>query len=106
MLVRFGLLIALCNDCIGYVSDTVYELILMSYCLYCYQSLNQNEQEFHNSCAIKMFGTKHSPILYFQNNQLDEIAKRIVAKRIAVLGVQQKISLKLDTKAKQLPRLT
>ncbi|MBS1573543.1 MAG: HipA domain-containing protein [Bacteroidetes bacterium] len=65
-------------------------------CLYCYQLLNEDEQDFHPSCAKKMFGTKQAPIIDFNSKQLEELAKQIVIKSIAVTGVQPKLSLELE----------
>jgi len=75
-------------------------------CLYCYQSLNDDEQDFHNTCAKKMFGTKQAPIIDFNLKQLEELAKQIVIKSIAVTGVQPKLSLELEKHKKELSRLT
>ena len=41
-------------------------------CLYCYQLLNEDEQDFHSSCAKKMFGTKQAPIIDFNLKQLED----------------------------------
>ena len=38
-------------------------------CLYCYQQLNETEQDFHSACAKKMFGTKQAPIIDFNLKQ-------------------------------------
>ena len=79
-------------------------------CLYCYQPLNETEQDFHSSCAKKMFGTKQAPIIDFNLKQLEELAKQIVIKSIAVTGVQPKLSLELekypDSYRSELSRLT
>lgn len=78
---------------------------MMRRCLYCYQLLNENEIDFHSSCSRKMFGTTIPPILDFNQKQMEEMAKQIVVKSIAVTGVQPKLSLQLE-KAKQVSRLT
>ena len=79
-------------------------------CLYCYQPLNETEQDFHTSCAKKMFGTKQAPIIDFNLKELEELAKQIVIKSIAVTGVQPKLSLELekypDSYRSELSRLT
>jgi len=75
-------------------------------CLCCYQLLNEEEQDFHSSCAKKMFGTKKAPIIDFNLKQLEELAKQIVIKSIAVTGVQPKLSLELEKQKNELSRLT
>lgn len=75
-------------------------------CLYCYQLLSELEQDFHSSCAKKMFGTKQVPIIDFDLKQLEELAKQIVIKSIAVTGVQPKLSLELERHKNELSRLT
>ncbi len=75
-------------------------------CLYCYQSLNDDEPDFHSSCAKDMFGTKTPPIIDFDLKQLEELAKQIVIKSVAITGVQPKLSLDLEKKKGELSRLT
>lgn len=85
----------------------------MNKCLYCYQSLNENavsadrqETDFHSSCAKKIFGTSTPPVIDFDLKQLEELAKQIIIKSIAVTGVQPKLSLNLETHKNELSRLT
>lgn len=78
----------------------------MKKCLYCYQALNVDEFDFHQTCSKKIFGTSIPPILDFNLQETNEIAKKLVIKRIAVTGVQPKLSLELEKKIKEIPRLT
>lgn len=78
----------------------------MNKCLYCYQSINEKEQDFHSSCAKKMFGTTTPPIIDFDLKQLEELAKQIVIKSVAITGVQPKLSLDLEKHKGELSRLT
>lgn len=78
----------------------------MKKCLYCYQSLNEDEKDFHSSCAKKMFGTAIPPIIDFDLKQLEELAKQIIIKSVAVTGVQPKLSLDLEKCKGELSRLT
>lgn len=75
-------------------------------CLYCYQSLNEDEIDFHPACAKKIFGTTTAPIIDFDLKQLDELAKQIIIKSVAVTGVQPKLSLELEKQKGELSRLT
>lgn len=67
-------------------------------CLYCYQPLNNGEIDFHSSCSKKMFGTPIAPIIDFNLKELEELAKQIIIKSIAVTGVQPKLSLEIEKK--------
>lgn len=78
----------------------------MEKCLYCYQPLNENEKDFHPKCSKKIFGTETPPAIDFDLNKLEEMAKQIVIKSVAVTGVQPKLSLDLETKKGELSRLT
>jgi serine/threonine-protein kinase HipA len=75
-------------------------------CLSCYQPLNENEQDFHITCSKKMFGTKQAPIIDFNLKELEELAKQIVIKSVAVTGVQPKLSLEIEKHKNELSRLT
>ncbi len=78
----------------------------MEKCLYCYQSLNENEIDFHSSCVKKMFGTTTPPVIDFDIKQLEELAKKIIVKSIAITGVQPKLSLDLEKQKGEPSRLT
>ncbi|MFA7444962.1 MAG: HipA domain-containing protein [Flavobacteriaceae bacterium] len=78
----------------------------MKKCLYCYQQLNENETDFHSPCAKKMFGTTTPPIIDFDLKQLEELAKQIIIKSVAVTGVQPKLSLDLEKQKGEPARLT
>ena len=77
----------------------------MGKCLCCYQPLEE-ETDFHPSCAKKMFGTKIPPTLDFDLKQLEELAKQVIIKSVAVTGVQPKLSLNLERNGNELSRLT
>ena len=78
----------------------------MTNCLYCYKALNEVEQDFHTTCAKKMFGTKQAPIIDFNLKELEDLAKQIVIKSVAVTGVQPKLSLEIEKHKNELSRLT
>lgn len=78
----------------------------MKRCLYCYQTLGKSENDFHASCAKKMFGTATPPVIDFDLKQLEELAKQIIIKSVAVTGVQPKLSLDLEKHKNELSRLT
>lgn len=78
----------------------------MSRCLYCYQPLEKDLQDFHPSCAKKLFGTATVPIIDFDLKQLEELAKQIIVKSKAVTGVQPKLSLSVEKQKNQPSRFT
>ena len=65
-------------------------------CLYCYKELQKLDfGNFHRSCVNTFFGTKEPPVLQYSLNQMVDLAKNVVERRIAVPGVQPKLSLSL-----------
>jgi serine/threonine-protein kinase HipA len=78
----------------------------MNKCLYCYQPLDESDNDFHASCAKKIFGTATPPVIDFDLKQLEELAKQIIIKSVAVTGVQPKLSLDLEKHKDELSRLT
>lgn len=64
----------------------------MNNCLYCYKKLPDTETDFHNNCAKKIFN-KSAPDIPYDEGEMYRLAKRNINKRIAVTGVQPKLSL-------------
>jgi len=64
-------------------------------CLYCYQSLNENEVDFHPVCSRKIFGKPAAPLLPYSETQMEELGLRIVRSQVTVTGVQPKLLLDL-----------
>ena len=65
----------------------------MSNCLFCYQPLAANEQDFHTSCSKKIFGQPTAPALPYTEEDLEPLAKEVIQSQTAVTGVQAKLSL-------------
>lgn len=65
-------------------------------CLYCYQELAENGQEFHQQCSRKIFGRPAPPLLEYTSNQMLELAEKVVQSQSTVPGVQAKLSLGLQ----------
>jgi len=79
----------------------------MSKCLYCYQELTDGQKDFHPHCAKQFFGTAEAPILPFSRSSINELAREAVLSRIAVTGVQSKLSMDVNKGGKDEPdRLT
>ncbi len=76
-------------------------------CLYCYQALEGNHN-FHKNCSLKFFGTPVAPRIEYSLNQMEELAKNVIERSVAVPGVQAKLSMSLikKTKGKSDTRLT
>ncbi|PWT71149.1 MAG: toxin HipA [Bacteroidetes bacterium] len=65
-------------------------------CLYCYQLLTNNSADFHTACSRKFFGSDTPPALNISNDQMQDMAKEIVLRSVAVTGVQPKLSLTIE----------
>lgn len=66
-------------------------------CLYCYNTLQDDEIDFHSSCSRKIFGSNQPPELPYTEEQMMQLGLEVVKNQIAVPGVQPKISLDLET---------
>lgn len=75
-------------------------------CLCCYNPLKEGEVDFHPPCAKKMFGTNQAPQIDFNLKEIEELAKQIITKSIAVTGVQPKLSLEVLKLRGEASRLT
>ncbi|MBZ9777410.1 HipA domain-containing protein [Psychroflexus sp. CAK8W] len=68
-------------------------------CLYCYKAIEKG-YDFHEDCSLQFFGSKTPPEIEYSLNQMDELAKNVLERSIAVPGVQPKLSLSLTDEAK------
>jgi len=75
----------------------------MANCLFCYQALETGE--YHVACSKKFFGTAEVPKLELDKEKLRQLAQFTVNERLALTGVQPKISVSL-TGEKANKRLT
>jgi len=64
-------------------------------CLFCYKIVEQGE--YHASCSKKLFGTTTIPMLELDEEKLNILAQITVSERLALTGVQPKISLSLNS---------
>ena len=65
-------------------------------CLYCYHVLENENADFHEKCSRAFFGTPTPPELNYGSEEMQNLAKQIVLKSVAVTGVQPKISLTIE----------
>ena len=68
----------------------------MSRCLYCYRELNENEHDYHASCAKNFFGTAEAPVMEYTRADMDRLAENIIRSQTTLTGVQPKLSLNLQ----------
>lgn len=79
----------------------------MNKCLYCYQELEAGQKDFHPTCAKRFFGKTEAPTLPYSRSNINDLAKASVLNRIAVTGVQSKLSMDVNKGGKDEPdRLT
>jgi len=76
----------------------------MKRCLYCYKPLEENEIDFHRACSKKMFGQPEPPELPYTEEQMGELATKVIQSHVTVTGVQPKLSLHLESENKQGPK--
>lgn len=75
----------------------------MANCWFCYQDSGDNE--YHEKCSKRFFGITIAPQLELSDQLLKELADQTINKRIAITGVQPKLSVTLE-KSKENNRLT
>jgi serine/threonine-protein kinase HipA len=63
-------------------------------CLSCYQPVNEGK-DFHDRCSLEFFGSLTPPAIEYSLNQMEELAKAVVERSVAVPGVQAKLSMSL-----------
>lgn len=68
----------------------------MNKCLYCYKQLGEQEIDFHPTCSRKIFGSKIPPLLPYTEEQMLELADKVIKNHITVTGVQPKLSLNIE----------
>jgi len=64
-------------------------------CLYCYKLLQEGQVDYHPTCSKKIFDSKEVPLLEFTEEQMLELADQVIKSKIAVTGVQPKLSLEI-----------
>ena len=75
----------------------------MGHCWFCYQ--DSGNEEHHEKCSKKFFGIAIPPKLELDNQLLKDLADQTINERIAITGVQPKLSVTLE-KSKENNRLT
>lgn len=65
-------------------------------CLYCYEILAPEEIDYHAKCSRKIFGTPQAPVLPYKNEDIQELAERVIHSQTTLTGVQPKLSLDFE----------
>ncbi len=78
----------------------------MRKCLFCYQPLDNDNNDYHSTCTKRLFGSSQAPIIDFDLKELDELAKQFVIQSKAITGVQPKLSLNIEKHKNEPSRLT
>ena len=65
-------------------------------CLFCYKQLEKGQVDFHPTCSNKMFDKKQAPELTYTEDQMLELAEKVIKSQISVTGVQPKLSLEIE----------
>jgi serine/threonine-protein kinase HipA len=65
----------------------------MPNCLYCYQTLDEGQLDYHPKCSKAFFGTDQAPVLPYQLSDMEQLARDAALLSISVPGVQPKLSL-------------
>lgn len=73
----------------------------MRKCLFCYQSLTSNEQDFHAACSKRIFGQTTPPILAYSEDDVERLAEEVIQSQTAITGVQAKLSLHITGNSKE-----
>ncbi len=70
-------------------------------CLFCYELLSEQGQDFHASCSKKIFGQSAPPLLPYSESDIEHLAKEVIQSQVAVTGVQPKLSLQISGKQQE-----
>lgn len=73
----------------------------MRRCLYCYAELGEETSEFHKVCCRKIFGTTTPPELPYSEDQMLDLAEKVIRSQSTVTGVQPKLSLEIEKLSKK-----
>ncbi|KAB2816437.1 HipA domain-containing protein [Phaeocystidibacter marisrubri] len=68
-------------------------------CLYCYNPIEEG-RDIHEKCSMEFFGTPTPPEIPYSLDDMEELAKNVVERSVAVPGVQAKLSMSLVSEAK------
>lgn len=74
------------------------QLFMGRRCLHCYLPLTDTSSEVHQACNKRFYGQLNTPRLHYSFSDLTQLAEQVIQSRMAVTGVQAKVSLSLYRK--------
>lgn len=66
---------------------------MITRCLYCYQSLEEGNVDFHPTCSKKIFGQATPPSFGFDEQDMEALARQFINQGATITGVQAKLSV-------------
>lgn len=76
-------------------------------CLICFQSLENENNYYHENCCKTLFHSTQPPSISLEKKEIEKLALQNLNKRLAVTGVQKKLSIRLFSENKNsVPKLT
>lgn len=73
-------------------------------CLCCYKDIEgDTPNDYHQSCAQKLFGTRKVPELPYTRDNIEELALQVLETSTSITGVQPKLSLDINRGGKNEP---
>ncbi|MDR3626954.1 MAG: HipA domain-containing protein [Ignavibacteriaceae bacterium] len=75
-------------------------------CLFCYQRLDNSDQDFHKKCSNKIFGNENAPLLELSLNEVENYAVNLLRGSVSLTGVQPKLSVDIEKNKNKHYRLT
>lgn len=69
-------------------------------CLFCYDRLGDEPLDFHKGCSRKIFGTTEPPVIPYSEDQMLQLAEKVIRAQSTVTGVQAKLSLDIEKGAR------
>ncbi len=70
-------------------------------CFYCYEQLQDGSDGYHKRCSLKLFGTEVPPKIDFGRADIEKVATGVISRRLALTGVQPKLSLDFENPPKK-----
>lgn len=77
----------------------------MSRCLICMDPVPSGG-DYHGDCLAKLYGRSEAPLLEIQMDELADLAKKAVRRRVTVPGVQAKLSLEVERRSGESDKFT
>ncbi len=68
----------------------------MGRCLYCYDGLGEEPNDFHPGCRRKIFGSPNPPDIPYSEDHMLQLAEQVIKTQTSVTGVQPKLSLDIE----------